>query len=130
MNLELVAKLERHLPVQSGKSARGDWSKQEFVVETQDTYPKKICMNVWGEDKIKELQNYNEGELLRISFNLESREFNGRWYTDIRAWKLERANNQTSSIPSDGFEPVIDHSMGMTAGIDMAEGDENDDLPF
>ena len=74
MALDLVARLIRKMPVQSGSTARGEWSKQEFVVETLDMYPRKVCMSVWGADKISELKNFAEGETLRFSLNIESRE--------------------------------------------------------
>lgn len=91
MSLEITGTLDKKLPVQSGSSARGPWKKQEFIVNTQEQYPKKVCISVWGEDKVGELERIEEGSLLRIHVNIESREFNGRWYTDVRAWKIENA---------------------------------------
>ena len=79
MALELKCKLLDKLAVQSGTSARGPWSKQDFIVETVEQYPRKICMNVWGQDKVNELQAFNPGDMLQISINIESREYNGRW---------------------------------------------------
>ncbi len=106
------------MPVVSGTNSRGVWSKQDFVVETGDTYPKKICMNVWGVDKIKEFEAFETGEILKISFNLESREFNERWYTDVRAWRIEKSgqsNGNNAPMPAEPF--------------DISE-DGEDDLPF
>jgi len=60
------------------------WSKQEFVIETFDTYPRKVCLSVMN-DKVNELERYNVGDTINASLNIESREYNGRWYTDVRA---------------------------------------------
>ena len=80
MAMDIKCKLLDKLAVQSGTSARGPWSKQDFIVETIEQYPRKICMNVWGQDKVNELASYNTGEPLLVSVNIESREFNGRRY--------------------------------------------------
>lgn len=74
----------------NGTSARGNWKKQEFVIETAEQYPKKICLSVWG-DKVDSLKQFKPGANVTASINLESREFNGRWYTDVRAWRLQVA---------------------------------------
>lgn len=90
--MELEGRIVRKLNVQTGSSARGTWSKQEFIFEYQEgNYPSQVCMNVWGEDKVKDLEKYNIGDKVKISFNLNSREYNGRWYTDVRAWRIEPA---------------------------------------
>lgn len=92
MALELEGRIARKLNVQTGTSARGAWSKQEFIFEYQEgNFPSQICMNVWGEDKVRELDKYQVGDKVKVSFNLSSREFNGRWYTDVRAWRIEPA---------------------------------------
>jgi hypothetical protein len=96
MALELVGKLIKTLPVQSGTSARGVWSKQDFILETQEQYPKKVCVSAWGE-RVNELSGMAEGDLLKVSFNVESREFNERWYTDVRAWRIEK--QQFGAVP-------------------------------
>ncbi|EKD30976.1 MAG: hypothetical protein ACD_77C00438G0013 [uncultured bacterium] len=122
MALDLVGKVIKKLPVQSGTSARGDWSKQEFIIETQENFPRKICMNVWGSEKVEELSKFKDGENLKISVNIESREFNNRWYTDIRAWKIDRLEDGGSNIQS--VDP-------MNSPVDFPSGDAGeDDLPF
>ena len=90
MALEIEGKIIRKLGVQSGTSARGDWSKQEFVIEYQEgNYPSQACFSVWGPDKVKDLEKYQIGDKVKVSFNISSREYNNRWYTDLRAWKIE-----------------------------------------
>lgn len=128
MALELEGRIARKLSVQTGTSARGAWSKQEFIFEYQEgNYPAQICMNVWGEEKVRELEKYQVNDKVKISFNLSSREFNGRWYTDVRAWRIEPSGaqpqggyNQPAPVQSDIPMPSADD---MSAPVD-------DDLPF
>ena len=89
--MEITGKLIQKLPVKSGVSSSGNnWSKAEFVIETVEQYPKKVCANLWG-DRARALDQFQEGSLITVSFDLESREFNGNWYTDVKAWKVEAA---------------------------------------
>ena len=79
MALELEGRIARKLNIQSGATARGPWQKQEFILEYQEgNFPTQVCMNVWGEDKVKELARYQVGDKVKVSFNLSSREYNGR----------------------------------------------------
>ena len=128
MALELIGKLVKVLPVQSGTSARGAWSKQDFVIETQEQYPRKVCIGAWGE-RVNELASVKEGDLLKVSFNVESREFNERWYTDVRAWRIEKQGK----APAPGTPPitVTDESTPPPSPADDPFGSEAaDDLPF
>ena len=123
MAMDIKCKLLDKLAVQNGTSARGPWSKQDFIVETLEQYPRKICMNVWGQDKVSELAGFNAGEILNISINIESREFNGRWYTDVRAWRIQRE----AAAGQQPVAPQGDPFMNVSA----AEGeDDGGDLPF
>ncbi len=131
MALEITGSLITKLQVQSGSSTRGEWQKQEFVIETQETYPRKVCMNVWGADKVSELASFREGDLLKISFNIESREYNQRWYTDIRAWRIEKADKDGSTTERDGRNnqgnsSATPGSLQSDIPSDLGE----DDLPF
>jgi hypothetical protein len=87
MSFELSGKLFQVAPEVSGQGRNGTWTKQEFVVETTDQYPKKVCFTVWGE-KAASLKSIRPGEDIRVSFDVESREYNGRWYTDLKAWRV------------------------------------------
>ncbi|MBO5763833.1 MAG: DUF3127 domain-containing protein [Bacteroidales bacterium] len=122
MAIEIKCKLLDKLPVQSGTSARGAWCKQDFIVETIEQYPRKICMNVWGDDKVKELANYNSQDMLNVSINIESREFNGRWYTDVRAWKIQK-DMPAGAEQANAVDPFV-------SPVDFPEGDDSGDLPF
>jgi hypothetical protein len=117
--MQLTAKLIQLLPIQTGSGKNGEWKKQDIIVETDGQYPKKVCVSIWG-DKINESQLVIGNEL-KIDFDVESREYNSRWYTDVKAWKIEPANssNAGSNIPIMGSE-------GPQDPIDKIE----DDLPF
>ena len=102
--MEITGKLIQKLPVQSGVSSSGNsWSKAEFVIETVEQYPKKVCSNLWGE-RAKALDQFQLGDLMTVSFDLESREYNGRWYTDVKAWKVEPATpGVVAGAPAPGY---------------------------
>jgi hypothetical protein len=77
--MEISGKVIGLLPMQTGQGKNGTWKKQEFILETPGQYPKKVCVSLWG-DKVDEFR-VNAGDSLTASINIESREYNGRWYT-------------------------------------------------
>ena len=86
--MEIKGKCIQVLPVVTGtkKDGSGEWKKQDFVIETEGQYPKKICLQLFG----AQVNNTPAiGDLLTCHFNLESREYNSRWYTNVNCWKLE-----------------------------------------
>ncbi|TAE12075.1 MAG: DUF3127 domain-containing protein [Bacteroidetes bacterium] len=90
MALEITGKLIKVLPEVTGEGKNGTWRKQEFVIETLDaTYPKKICMELWG-DKTFILQTFAEGDTLKVSFDVESRPYQDRWFTSVKAFLVRR----------------------------------------
>jgi hypothetical protein len=95
--MQLTAKLAQILPAETGTGKNGEWKKQSIIVETDGQYPKKICITTWG-DKINAAQ-WRPGLPLTIDFDIESREFNGRWYTDVKAWKVEPAGVSQPEAP-------------------------------
>ncbi|MCU0428607.1 MAG: DUF3127 domain-containing protein [Cytophagaceae bacterium] len=118
--MQLTAKLIQVLALQTGSGRNGEWKKQDIIVETEGQYPKKVCISIWG-DKINSGQ-LKVGNMLKIDFDVESREYNGKWYTDVKAWKIDVAGGTTGTsehtLPDDSMD-------GMTF---TAEG--GDDLPF
>ncbi len=75
------------LPLQTGMSKSGNaWQKQDFILETMEKYPRMVCINLFG-DKVEKFP-VQVGRLVTVSIDIESREFNGRWYTDVRAWNV------------------------------------------
>lgn len=90
MSLTIKGKIVNILKVESGTSKAGkDWSKQSFVIDTGDEYNPNIAFGMFGEDKIAELAKYSVGQDVEVSFNLSSREFKDKWYTQADAWKIQ-----------------------------------------
>lgn len=113
--MDISGKIIQLLPLQTGQGKNGPWKKQEFILETGDTYPKKVCIAVWG-DKI-DMGSIKAGDAVDVSFDVESREFNGRWYTDVKAWKVVNKKGNTGT------------NTGMPEPMDTPPAGD-DDLPF
>jgi len=128
MALDVIGKIIQVMdPVRGTSKAGKDWVKQEFVIETQETYPKKICIGMMG-DKTNEISKYRVEDVIKVHLNLESREYNGKWYTNVNAWKIEQAmasnggsSNNMSSSPVNP-EPDMNYANSSDAS--------GDDLPF
>jgi len=124
--MEVIGKIIHVLPPQSGTSQAGNqWKKQEYVLETEDAYPKKICFDFFG-DRVDQFP-LKLGDRIRLSFDIESREYNGRWYTNIRGWKSEPADAQQMQQPA---APAPQAAPALTATPDFLASDSSDDLPF
>lgn len=122
--MEIQGKIIQLLPEQSGAGKNGQWRKREYVLETQDQYPKKVCFNMWG-DKIDQ-NPVNVGDSVKVLFDLESREFNGKWYTDVKAWKIEGQSASTSKNITQETPENFDLSAPDYNAPPLTE----DDLPF
>lgn len=106
--------------VSGAKQGGGSWRKQEFLLETQDQYPKKVLMQIWG-DRIDQFA-LKPGESVVVSFDVEARENNGRWYNDVKAWKIRKgAGEHTRAHTSAPPDPV---------GLSPLPPDDSDVLPF
>lgn len=124
MSLTLKGKLTRILSVETGVSRAGNaWKKQEFVMETEEQYPKTVCMTLFN-DKVSLLSDMEPGESIEVSFDVESREFNNKFYHNLNAWKLSRIN--TSVNDSANQPPPFTTSDIPPEPMD----DEPGDLPF
>lgn len=124
--LEISGKLIQILPIQSGTGKNGNWQKQDFVIETQDQYPKKVCFSAWA-DKADAVKAVSIGSNVKVAFNAESREFNGKWYTDLRIWKLETESGSGNS----GQEgPSNEYYKNSAPPAETAVDQSPDDLPF
>jgi len=126
MALELTGKLIQVMPEQSGTGKVGPWTKQEFVIETLDQYPKKVCFNFWNE-KAGVLKTLQEGDTVKVSFNVESRDYNGKWYTDLKAWKLE---TQGRSVEDGSGQSPVKTKASTEETNSFTAAPEADDLPF
>jgi C1A family cysteine protease len=117
-HMQLTAKLIQVLPLQTGTGKNGQWKKQDIIVETEGQFPKKVCITIWG-DKINENQ-LQVGSQLAISFDVESREYNGKWYTDVKAWKIEAA----------GAAKATTNAIDGQEYFDEGQMENKEDLPF
>lgn len=127
--MEVTGKIISVLPLQQGTSKAGNpWQSQSYVLETQEQYPRKVCFEVFGEQRIKD-NSCKIDDLVTVSFDLESREFNGRWYTSVRAWKVTQA-----SVEQTDQSPIIEKSKGNIKTFDNVASvstiDDGTDLPF
>ena len=138
MALEIEGTLAQKLPVQSGNSARGPWTKQEFILEFPDgNFTAKACFLAWGQEKVQDLGKYQVGDKVKVSFNLKSREYNGRWYNDLQIWKIAPAGAQPAAPaqPAPQARPVAQAPAYQQAPAptleDMpADSEGAEDLPF
>ena len=87
--MEITGKLMQILPKQSGESARGTWVRGGFVIETQEQYPKMVAFTMFGEDRAAMIDGIAIGTQINVHFSPESREFQGRWYTDLRCFRVD-----------------------------------------
>ena len=118
--MEVRGKIIVVQPIQTGEGKNGTWKKQEYVIEYDRNaqYPRKMMFNLWG-DRIDQF-NIQEKQDLKISFDIDCREYNGRWYNDIRAWRVEPDNE------SGGMQP-IDQPLPPP---EIPPSNPADDLPF
>ncbi len=119
--MEIEGKVLQIMPVQNISGQKGPMKKLEFVIEVESKFPKKVCFSLWN-DKAEQF-TAKEGEKIKVSFDLESRSYNNRWYTEAKAWKVESVQdavaNEQPPVPSDDFT------------FTASDGDkELDDLPF
>ena len=81
------------LPERSGTSQRGEWKSQSFVIETQEQYPKHLCFEVFGADRIAQF-NIKGGETITVQFDIDARQYQDRWFNSIKAWNVIRPGQQ------------------------------------
>lgn len=87
--MEITGRLIKILPEVEGESQRGHWVRGGFVIETGDDYPRKVAFTAFGEDRVAMVKNVPMGTMIQVSFTPESREFNDRWYTDLRCSRVQ-----------------------------------------
>ena len=131
--MQLTAKLIEVLAIQTGQGKNGEWRKQDIIVETEGQYPKKICISLWG-DKISDT-NLQIGNYYKYDIDIESREYSGRWYTDVRAWKVERPGAAGSNSGAPSSQNTGDHHDPFAPSDDTQDpfasnSSDADDLPF
>ncbi|MBR3456360.1 MAG: DUF3127 domain-containing protein [Bacteroidaceae bacterium] len=145
--MEITGKIIAVLEARGGTSARtgSPWKMQEYVLETiNEQYPRRMCFNVFGEDKIASM-NIQQNEIMTVYFDFNAREYQGRWYNDIRAWKVDRNVNVApgTQFTTDGQapfnnpaqpaqpQPTAQAPTQPTApAFDNGGGNDSEDLPF
>lgn len=137
--MEIQGKIIAALEPRGGVSQRtgNEWKSQEFVIETHDTYPKKCVFRVFGSDRLANF-NIKVGEELLVSFDIDAHEWNGRWFNDVSAWKVERVdpNAAQASAPAPSAAAPQPYAPTSQAAAQAPfppapEGDGSaDDLPF
>lgn len=127
--MDLAGKVIAVLEPREGvsKNTGNKWMVQTYVIETHEQYPRKMAFEVFGEDKIKQF-NIQMGEELNVSFDIDARQWQDKWFNQIRAWKIERVNAE-SPVPQN--DPLNGQpQVAPSAPVDFSATDKADDLPF
>lgn len=134
--MEIKGRVKTLGALTEGESARGAWQKQELIIETIEQYPKQVCLICWGE-RVAEAQRFTEGQIITAHINIESREFNGKWYTDVKPWKFEAEEvEQQQAVNQQATEPMTyqDNRTPQQNVMDFLQQDDSvedyGDLPF
>lgn len=136
--MELIAKLVKKLPQEMGEGRNGQWIKCAFVVETEEQYPKKAHFTVWGENMISALDSIKEDDQIKVYFSVESREYNERWYTDLKAYRIDslmsvtpnQEQAQTVRPMTEKFPPQVEVPRHPDRVPFDTPATEDDSLPF
>lgn len=126
--MELSGKIFKVMPLESGEGKNGVWKKQQIIIETtSDKYPKKVAVQLWGDLTDK---GFQEGAEISVEFDVESREYNGKWYTDAKAWRI---NKNTSDSPAQQQTSTSNQSTTnstSTPNNNIGNTEIDEDLPF
>ncbi len=144
--MEITGKIIQALPLQTGVGRNGNWQLQTYILETFDNYPRKVAIELFNRNV--DQNKCNIDDIVTVSFDLESREFNGRWYTSVRAWRIDPATqpgqpgmmpaapapqpaptaNQQTAQPAQ--QPTIPTAQAPSTQTFTAEPEDNSDMPF
>ena len=129
--MELQGKVIAVLPARSGVSARGEWKSQSFVIETHDSFPRKMVFDVFGEERLTRF-NIQLGQEVNVSFDIDAHEYNGRWFNNIRAFDVRLVDpNTVSAAPATQAAPAAPQQPASAPFPPQPEqSNSDDDLPF
>lgn len=129
--MEIVGKVVQLGTLTEGSSPRGPWKKQELIIETVEQYPKKICLMCWG-NRVNDANSFFVGQTIRAQIRIESREFNGKWYTDVTAFRLDpdQPAAQTPAQPTNQMQQQMPQQPLPPMNEEYFASDNGDDLPF
>ena len=135
--MEITGKIIAVLPPKQGvsQSTGNAWMCQDYVLETQEMYPKKVCFNVFGAEKIQEM-NIQLGEMLTVSLEINASEYQGNWYNQVKGWKVVRVpvqGQQQAQVPPQGCQVVYPDRQPAQAPAQpqgQAQAQDYGQLPF
>ncbi|AFL83542.1 Protein of unknown function (DUF3127) [Belliella baltica DSM 15883] len=119
--MEINGKIVQVMAEQSGNGRNGVWRKKDYILETEGNYPKKVALAVWG-DKIDQF-NLQQGDQVSAGIEIESREYNGKWYTDVKVWKVDKQGGAEANRQSQNTSAAM-------PDVTSFSSDEGDVLPF
>lgn len=137
--MELEGKVIEFLGETGGTSKAGNpWKKKEWLIETLGQFPKKVKVQCFGDRA--DLINMTPGQNYRLSVDIESREYNGRWYTDVSVFRVQDYNDQSfNTVQQGGYQPSqpptqsfggFQNNMGSEPYFNPGPTDSDEDLPF
>ena len=134
--MEFEGVVYKILPATGGTSARGEWKKQEVIFELPQEFSRKVCVVFFNKES--DVARLKEGETYIVSVNIESREYNGRWYTDVVGRRVEpKEAAQVAQAPYEEPMPSVAPATPMAAPMPTEEpampaqgAQVIDDLPF
>ena len=136
--MEITGKVVRLGALTEGTSARGPWRKQDLIIETEEQFPKTVCLTCWT-NQIDEIQKFAPGQAIKAQIDLSSREFNGKWYTDVRVWRFDPVGATATAAPAQSAQQPTMHQTPPAAAPAPAPASQDfyppaedsvDDLPF
>lgn len=137
--MELQGKVIAALPARSGTSARGEWKAQDFVIETHESFPKKLVFSVFGQERLERF-NIQIGQEINVFFDIDAHEWNGRWFNSVRAYDIRQTNPAEIGAMAPQPAPYAAPQQPMGAAPQQAPapqpsadplgGSSEDDLPF
>ena len=129
--MEIVGKVVQLGTLTEGNSPRGPWKKQELIIETLEQFPKKICLMCWNE-RVNDANSFFVGQTIKAQIRIESREFNGKWYTDVTAFRLDidQPTAQPAAQPMNQTPPQMPQQPLPPMNEDYFASDNGNDLPF
>ena len=130
--MEIIGKVVQLGTLIEGNSPRGPWKKQELIIETLEQYPKKICLLCWNE-RVNDANSFFVGQTIKAQIRIESREFNGKWYTDVTAFRIELDQPTAQPVaqqPMSTMPPQMPQQPLPPMNDEYFESDNGDNLPF
>jgi hypothetical protein len=133
--MEIIGKVVRLGNLTEGTSARGPWRKQDLIIETEEQYPRTVCLTCWT-NQIDEIQKFAPGQTIKAQIEISSREFNGKWYTDVRVWRFDPVGVAAAPAvaPAQPVQQPMMHQTPPAAAPAQdfypPTEDSTDDLPF